>query len=189
MLKRDRRALGAPALGLLIGCVLSGSAAAAASAMPSPSPSPSPSPPPSPAAVVNRYLAALKHHSGAGVCATCSAHLRAFKIARDAPISGPRTCAATVNAHFHDYDSAHRWASARIVGVVGTLIDNARRIALVRTTLAHRYICVGPGTVEQPCHPDIERPPEYVWLIRPAAAGRSSARPRLPRDRDRVRLR
>jgi hypothetical protein len=82
------------------------------------------------------------------------------------PISGWRTCAATVNAHFHDYDSAHRWASARIVGEVGTLIDNAQGIALVRTTIAHRYICVGPGTVEQPCHRDIERRPEYVWLIR-----------------------
>jgi hypothetical protein len=124
-------------------------------------------PAPRPVAVVRQYLMALNRHNGAGVCRTFSAQLRAFEAANDSPPSGRRrTCAVTVNGHFRYYYSDHRWASARIVGPALTTIDAARGIALVRMMLAHRYVCAGPGTTDQPCHSDVERRPERIYLLR-----------------------
>jgi hypothetical protein len=122
---------------------------------------------PQPLVVVRQYLQALDRHNGPAVCRTFSAQLRAFEVANDSPPSGRRrTCAVTVRAHFRDYYSDHRWASARIVGAARTTLDAVRGIALVRMTLAHRYVCAGPGTADEPCHADIKRRPERIYLLR-----------------------
>lgn len=36
----------------------------------------------------------------------------------------------------------------------------------MRMTLAHRYVCAGPGTTDQPCQPGVERRPERIYLLR-----------------------
>jgi hypothetical protein len=119
-----------------------------------------------PLAVVRSYLNALDRHDGSAVCRTFSPQLRTFEIYWDANPGRRRTCTETVDAHFHDCYSRHRWASARIVAVGRTVLDPRREIAAVHLTLAHHYICAGSDPTPQHCHPDIEVRPDVIWLLK-----------------------
>ncbi|HEX4036352.1 MAG TPA: hypothetical protein VHX66_18075 [Solirubrobacteraceae bacterium] len=46
-----------------------------------------------------------------------------------------------------------------------TTISRAGSVAAVHLTLAHRYVCANKGTADQPCHPDVQRMPDIIYLV------------------------
>jgi hypothetical protein len=119
-----------------------------------------------PARVVVAYIAALDRHDGVGVCRLFAPQLRAFEIRWDGLGMNHPSCARTVAAHFRDYYSRHRWASARIIGQPKTIVDSRTGVAAVALTLAHHYVCAKQWTPPQACHPNTYIRPDIVYLIR-----------------------
>jgi hypothetical protein len=125
--------------------------------------------PSAPAAAVRQYIASLDRHDGAAACRLFSPQLRAFEIRWDTPVSGRNSCAGPVAAHFRDYYSRHRWASARILRVGSTQVDAVRGVAAVHLTMSHHYACASTDPTPEPCHQGSYVRTDIVYLMRVSA--------------------